>query len=226
MYSSMTAALTAMSSNPALLEREPAEMMTRLKRHCDTRGQGSANPVTRHEACIAEVLETHGLRLAPERNAVPAEDGLYFWYQAGGTQQKGDFVVFTAEGGVSTYSITLDAKHSNGTTIYLNDGTFEKDVVYIISFTRILPRAKGQRKGERENVCVVALGQCVMTEEDRARLVRWREEIRRLNEMDTGDGSLSLYARSANKYTCDKRFTHEFTAECLRQTLASLVPSA
>ena len=125
MYSAVHSALTTMSANPALLEREPVEMMARLKRHCDTRGQGSANPVTRHEACIADVLETHGLHLAPERNVVPAKDGLYFWYQPGGTQQKGDFVVFAAEGGVNTHSITLDAKHSNGTTIYLNDGTFE-----------------------------------------------------------------------------------------------------
>lgn len=226
MYSALHSALTTMSTNPALLEREPVEMMARLKRHCNTRGQGSANPVTRHEACIAEVLETHGLHLAPERNVVPAEDGMYFWYQPGGTQQKGDFIVFAAKGGASIHSITLDAKHSNGTTIYLNDGTFEKDVVYIISFTRILPRLKGQRKGERENVCIIALGQFVMTEEDRDRLIRWREEIRRLNSLDMGDGSLRLYARSANQYTCDKRFTHEFTAECLRQTLASLVPSA
>lgn len=221
----INSAVMAMNSNPAILEEDPVEMMSRLKRHCDTHGQGSANPVTRHEGCIAVVLEASGIRLAPERNVVPAENGVYFWYQAGGTQKKGDFTAFCAIDGVATESVILDAKHSNGTTIYLNDGTFETDVVYIISFTRILPKVKGQRRGERENVCVIALGQDVMSEEDRARLVRWREEIRRLNSLDMGDGSLCLYARSANKYECGKRFGSEFTKECLEKTLAWLESS-
>lgn len=218
----INSAVSAMASNPALLERDPIEMMSRLKHHCDTQGQGSANPVTRHEGSIADVLEASGIKLASERNVVPAANGMYFWYQAGGTQQKGDFTTFCAIDGTVTETVILDAKHSNGTTIYLNDGTFETDVVYIISFTRILPRVKGQRRGERENVCVVALGQDVMSEEDRARLVRWREEIRRLNSLDMGDGSLCLYARSANKYECGKRFGSEFTKECLEKTLAWL----
>ncbi len=93
-------AAKAMYTAPSLLEQKPIEMMQRLKHHCDSSGQGSANPVTPQEACIAEVLESNGILLAPERNVLPTEDGLFFWYQSGGTQQKGDFVAFEVSGGV------------------------------------------------------------------------------------------------------------------------------
>jgi hypothetical protein len=218
-------AVMAIYTTPSLLEQNPVEMMRKLKDHCDTQGQGSANPVTKHEGCIAAVLEANGIRLATERNKVPVEHGIYFWYQAGGTQQKGDFTLFAAKAGVSVDSITLDAKHSNGTSIYLNDGTFETNVLYVISITLILPRVKGQRKGERKNVCIVSLGQDIMTPEDTATMIQWRQEIRRLNTLGMKGSSLRLYARSANQYECKERFTPEFTQTCLEHTLAWLEPS-
>jgi len=218
-------ALVAMYTNPTSLEQKPLEMMARLRTHYNSEGQGSANPVTPHEACIALVLEQHGFTLTPQRNTVPEQSGLYIWYQPDGTQRKGDFVVFESVRGTIGASITIDAKHSNSTIIYLNDGTFEAGVVYIISFTRILPRVKGQRKGERKNECVIGLGQNIMCEEDCARMIRWRDEIRRLNSLDMGTGDLCLYARSANKYECAKRFSEDFKKDRLNQTLAWLQPS-
>ncbi len=221
----LRSALEVMYSNPSVLEQKPTEMMARLRAHYKSQGQGSANPVTPHEACIASVLEDHGFLLTSQRNVVPEQNGLYMWYQPDGTQRKGDFVVFESKEGRISRSITLDAKHGSGTIIYLNDGTFEKDVIYIVSFTRILPKVKGQRKRDRKNECMIGIGQDVMSEEDCLRLVRWREEIRRLNTLDMGEGSLCLYARSANKYECGSRFSSEFMKNCLDRTFAWLQPS-
>lgn len=221
----LRSALEEMYANPSCLEQKPADMMARLRSHYNSKGQGSANPVTPHEACIAVVLERHGFDLTSERNIVPDRSGLYMWYQPGGTQRKGDFVVFEGIRGELKRSITIDAKHSGSTIVYLNDGTFETDTVYVISFTRILPKEKGKRKRERKNECMIGLGQDVMSEEDRTRLLRWREEIRRLNSLDMGDGDLCLYARSANKYDCNRRFSPEFMKNCLDRTIAWILPS-
>lgn len=226
-------ALLAMFSTPEQLEEKKSilgDFITRLTSHCDSSGQGSANAVTPHEACIAKTLESFDITLAPERNIIPSVNGYYFWYQAGGSQQKGDFTVFSAEDGSIVDSLILDAKHSNNTKIYLNDGTFELDVIYIMSITITLPRIRGgPRKGERKNICIVGLGRDIMTESERNAITVWREKLRELNStlapMLTSDSeSLTLYARSANQYDCKKRFSDEITLSCLRNITTLLNP--
>jgi len=212
-----------MRSNPQELEKKPTEMVATLQAYIGSDGQGTGNKVSEHEACIAVVLESTGFIRAP-RGTIPTTDGLWYWYQLQGSQQSGDFMVFEVKDGTKTWEQILDAKHSNGVSIYLNDGTFEEGTIYIVSFTRCLDRIKGQRKKPRENVCFVGFGQHVMTEKDRETIARWRATLRALNEVSNDTDHLRLYARSANQYDC-KRFTTEFTLECWEKLMSSLSPS-
>jgi len=204
--------LQFMRSNPTELERKPQDMMNILQAYIDSDGQGSANEVKGHEACIAIVLERFGFVRAP-RGVYPTTDGLYYWYQLKGSQRSGDFLVFEISGGTRVTERVLDAKHSNGMSIYLNDGTFEIDTLYIISFTKTLARVKGQRKCPREQVCFIGLGQHIFSEKDRSVLERWRATLRELNKVAEDTDHLRVYARSANQYDCH-RFTPEFTENC------------
>lgn len=217
-------ALAFMRDNPQELEKKPTGMMTFLTSYLNSDGQGSANEVKPHEACIALVLETHGFVCAP-RGVYPSKDGLYYWYQIQGSQRAGDFLVFEINHGVKTTERILDAKHSNGLSIYLNDGTFEAGSIYIVSFTRCLDRIKGQRKKPRENVCFIGFGETVMTTKDRETLTKWRAALRAMNDVANETDHLRLYARSANQYDC-KRFTPEFTAESWEKLLSSFAPSS
>jgi hypothetical protein len=205
-------ALAFMRENPEKLEQKPVEMMKELQVYINSDGQGSANEVKGHEACVAIGLEQFGFVRVP-RGTYPSVDGIYYWYQLKGSQRAGDFLVFEIEGGTKTREKILDAKHSNGMSIYLNDGTFEIGTIYIISFTRTLARVKGQRKCPREHVCFIGLGQDIFSEKDRSVLERWRATLRDLNKVGEDTDNLRLYARSANQYEC-KRFTPEFTQNC------------
>lgn len=208
----MNTALAHMRAHPEELERTPTDTMRRLQEYLKTNGQGTGNKVTAHEACVAECLEAHGFVLTP-RGTTPTADGLYYWYQLQGSQQAGDFLVFEVVGGVKTFERILDAKHSNGMSIYLNDGTFEPGTIYIVSFTRCLDRIRGQRKKPRQNVCFLGCGEDIFTDTDREAMTRWRSILRDINQTATDTDHLRLYARSANQYNCD-RFTPEFADYC------------
>jgi hypothetical protein len=222
--SSLLSALAHVRSNPHDLERKPVDMIAALQAYIGSDGQGTGNKVSEHEACIALVLEEKGFVRAP-RGTVPTTDGLWYWYQLQGSQQAGDFFVFEVRDGVKRADRILDAKHSNGVSIYLNDGTFEPGTIYIVSFTRCLDRIKGQRKKPREQVCFVGLGEEVFTEKDRNVMAAWRAALRAMNAAGADTDHLRVYARSANQYSC-ARFTPEFTASCWEKMSASLGPSA
>lgn len=217
----VTNAFVYMRTNPDKLEEKPMEMLERLKEHSDSSGQGSANDPTPHEASIAEVFETNGIRLAPYRNMVPAEDGAYFWYQPGGTQQKGDFLLFWASGGVRQQSLIVDAKHTNGSTFYLNDGWFWEGIVYIVSFCRNVKR------GEWKNECLIALGQDIPTAKDKEIWEAYNEAKKQMNanRKEKQPDFLQPYFRFAHQYSC-KQFDLEFMTTRFASVLASLPPSS
>lgn len=224
MESILLSALAHMRTNPQVLEQKPYTMVAALQAYIGSDGQGTGNKVSEHEACIALVLEEKGFIRAP-RGTTPATDGLWYWYQLQGSQQAGDFLVFEVKDGVKRAERILDAKHSNGVSIYLNDGTFEPGTIYIVSFTRCLDRIKGQRKKPREQVCFIGLGEDIFTEKDREVMVAWRSALRAMNAAGADTDHLRVYARSANQYSCG-RFTPEFAASCWEKTSASLAPSA
>jgi hypothetical protein len=223
MESALTSALTHMRSNPHDLERKPKDMITTLQAYIGSDGQGTGNKVSEHEASIAVVLEEKGFVRAP-RGQTPTTDGLWYWYQLQGSQQAGDFLVFEVKDGVKRAERILDAKHSNGMSIYLNDGTFETGSIYIVSFTRCLDRIKGQRKKPREHVCFIGLGDDVLSQKDRDVMTAWRAALRAMNAASSDTDHLRVYARSANQYNCS-RFNQEFTESCWEKTLSLLSPS-
>ena len=206
-------------SNPQLLEEKHPDMKKKLDAYCG-KGQGLGNKCSDQEACFAVVCEDNGWTLRPE----DAEEGFYYTYQAQGTQKAIDFQLMYIEGGEVIESVSIDLKHGDKEAIFLNDGTFLEDVVYVISFTRLLPRVKGQRKCTREQVCVIARGQDVMTEKDKKALENRFALLKQLNSIKEDLDYLVLYARNANQFSC-KRFSSPFTQECLQKTQSWLVPS-
>jgi hypothetical protein len=207
-------------NNPKLLEEKHPEMKKKLDAYCG-KGQGLGNKCSDQEACFAVLCEANKWTLRPE----DAEDGFFYTYQAQGTQKAIDFQLMYMEDGEVIESVNIDLKHSDKDAIFLNDGSFLENVVYVISFTRLLPRVKGQRACPREQVCVIARGQDVMTEKDRMALEKRFALLKELNTVKEDLDYLVLYARNANQFSC-KRFSPEFTEDCFNKTQSWLGPSA
>jgi hypothetical protein len=100
-----------------------------------------------------------------------------------GTQQSPDFIVF------DRWSIELKSTRTD--RIFLNDGFFVDDYIYIISRTK---------KSMRDSI--IALGRDVYTKEERVVLTEFRDDLDRLKKKYKLDPSfnLSLYPRAANTY--------------------------
>jgi hypothetical protein len=209
-----------LAGNPHLLEEKHPEMKKTLDAYCG-KGQGLGNKCSDQEACFAVQCELRGWVLRKE----DSDEGFFYMYQAQGTQKAIDFQLMYIEGGEVIEYVNIDLKHSDKEAIFLNDGSFLTDVVYVISFTRLLERVKGQRKCPREHVCVIARGQDVMTEKDRAALENRFAVLKQMNSIKEDLDFLVMYVRNANQFSC-KRFTPEFTEECLKKTQSWLVPSA
>lgn len=209
-----------LQSNPHCLEIDQPEMRKRLDAMCG-KGQGLGNKAVPHEACFAVVLEQFGF--IPYE---PTKDGSFYKYQVGGTQRSIDFQLLTVQNGKVISTVNIDLKHGSAESIFLNDGTFLEDVVYVISLSKKV-KVDGTRKKQTQNICVVSLGQDIMTDKDRAALETWRGYIRQGNElaktMETDH--LVLYARSANRYECGW-ITSEFMASCLQKLQSFALRSA
>lgn len=206
-----------MNENPSDLEKKNQTYVEKLSAYMKTSGQGSANKVTPHEANIAEVLERSGFALTPKKK-LPSEDGYYYVYQMGGSQQKGDFLLYWMLGGEMKSNIILDAKHSNSNSIYLNDGWFEPDTIYVLSFN------SGTKKYPK-NTCAIAIGQDIPTESDSKVMYHIIEIKKELNKSKKTmlTTFLSVVFRFANQYSC-KQFTDEFRSDRFQKTLAWLAP--
>ena len=193
--------------NPECLEEKHPEMKKVLDACCG-KGQGLGNKASDQEACFAVLLEKMGWT-----RGQGSSDYSYL-YQAQGTQKAIDFQLSYPDG-----LLNLDLKHSEKDSIFLNDGTFLDGVVYIISFTRLLTRVKGQRSCPRQCVCGIMMGQDVMTENDKKCLENSRVILRDLNVKKSNTEFLTIYLRSANQYSC-KQFTNDFLTERFAKVLA------
>jgi hypothetical protein len=217
---SITNALTYMRENPTHLMLTPKDMMAKLDASVKSNGQGTANKACPHEASIALVWESNGFSLAP-RKVVPADDGYYYWYQPNGSQQKPDFVLFWVLEGVKQSEVIFDAKQGSKDTILLNDGWFHEDYIYIVSFTSALKRGTA-----RSQLCLIALGQDIGTEQDN-KIMRHIVEIKKeLNQSKKSmlTSFLKICFRFANQYSC-KQFTEEFRDYRFQKTVSWLLPS-
>jgi hypothetical protein len=185
-----------------------------------TKGQSSANEVKPHEACIASVFQSRGFILAP-RNIVPKEDGMYYWYQRAGSQQSGDFLLFWVFNGKKQSDVLFDAKHANSETIFLNDGWFNEDTIYIVSYSK-----SGGRGKARKYTCFIGLGQDIPTEKDSTIMASYNEIKREMNmkRKSREPDYLAVYVRFANQYST-KQFTDEYAEDRLKKTVSWLLPS-
>jgi hypothetical protein len=204
-----------MRENPSALEAPCVSMVDKLSAYMKSSGQGSANKVTNHEANIASVFEENGFSLAPRKSS-PTDDGYYYVYQSGGSQKKGDFVLFWYVDGETCSKIVVDAKHSNSKSIYLNDGWFDEDTVYIISYnagTKKFPKLE----------CFIGMGQDIPTDLERAEMEELVKFKQQKNSEKNVVGFVRIYIRFANQYSC-KRFTGDFTIDRFEKTLSWLEP--
>lgn len=208
--------LTTITQNPSLLEAKQPEMKNRLDKCCGN-GQGLGNKSSDQEACFAVVLEEQGwIQLLPGDKP---NNPFSYIYQAQGTQRSIDFQLVSLNS--ESKPINFDLKHGEKEGIFLNDGKFLRDVIYVISFTRLLEKVKGQRKCPRQNICSVALGQDIMTEKDSSALEKRYAQLREMNEQAKDTDFLTLYARNANQYSC-KQFTSEFNTNQFKKVLEFL----
>lgn len=213
-----------LSTNPGLLEERHPEMRKKLDAMCGN-GQGLGNKATDQEACFAVVIEKNEFQpwIVGPNGSVPNTPGLFYKYQVGGTQRSLDFQLLEVlENGTIDF-VNWDLKRAKSDSIFLNDGKFLDNVVYVISFTRST-KIKGQRKNQKQNICAIVRGQDVMTEKDKERMARRVALIQQLNEEDKLGDFLLLYTRNANQYSC-KQFTDEFLRERTALLLSWLLPS-
>jgi hypothetical protein len=214
---SISRALAYMRENPTDLTGNPKDMITKLDASVKSAGQGTANKACGHEASIAIVLEANGFTLAP-RKVVPREEGYYYWYQPNGSQKKPDFILFWVLNGVKKSEVIIDAKHGSKDQIVLNDGWFDNDTIYIISFTATVTRKAG-----RQSSCLIGMGRDIVTESDSkimAHIISIKNELNK-NKKSMLTSFLKICFRFANKYSC-KQFTPEFREDRFQKTLSWL----
>jgi hypothetical protein len=191
--------LKKLKAYPDLLKVNYPEMIKILHALTDKKGQGTGNMPTNQEACFAIEAQNHGFKLLKKAEH-PSENGCFIKYQPNGTQQSIDFILMevSPEG---TKSVMIDLKHTNGKSFYWNDGWFEDDVIYVISYTI-----------KKQNKIYIGFGHETPTTADREAMAQLIGIKRKLNSENENTGFLRKYVRFANQYSCDQ-FTEEFSAE-------------
>jgi len=180
---------------PDLLEQEYPETIKFLHALTDKKGQGTGNMPTHQEACFAVEAQKHGFKFE-----TPTENGAFIKYQPNGTQKSIDFVLIEVVDGVSR-SVQFDLKHTNTKTFYWNDGWFENDVIYVVSYTQ-----------KKQNRIYIGYGDETPTEQDKLDMAEIVEFKKKWNSENKNSGFLRKYMRFANQYSCDQ-FTDEFCKE-------------
>jgi hypothetical protein len=171
-------------------------------------GQGTGNVPTFQEAAFSVELKKSGFK-ALQSQDIPIENGCYYKYQPNGTQRSIDFLLIEKKD-ETTLTVPVDLKQTNSKTFYWNDGWFEDDVLYVISFV--------DKKNPR---VYIGYGKNSYTQDENVAILKRREIIKQLNSCEQCIGSLRLYSRQANQYKCD-RFTSEFCEEKFSGVLRNL----
>jgi hypothetical protein len=191
--------------NPDLLKRS-SPLQQFLQTQGNASAQGTGNKVTEQEACFAQVLQDNGYVFVG-KNDIPV-DISYYKYQPNGTQRSPDFLVYDH---ISNKKLNFDLKHTTGKTFYLNDGWFEKDLIYVINWS----------PNREINKVLIGYGDDIPTDEENIEMTRFTQFKRECNKENKKVGSLRKYVRFANQYSCE-RFTEEFSQEKLNHVLESL----
>jgi hypothetical protein len=189
--------LTNIHEHPGLLERKLPEMVAFLQKQGDADSQGTGNKVTDQEACFADIATKEGFTFLP-KDIEPKLKGLYYQYQLKGSQQSLDFALCEFKsGGKLERKYILDCKHTNTKTFFLNDGWFEKDVIYLVNWNQ-------GTKGKPNLKLYIALGQEIPSEEEKDSMKKLQELKIDINKNTENVGSFRPYVRFANQYKCDR----------------------
>lgn len=209
----MLSILRSIRENPSLLKEKNVDMKKFLKRQGDPDSQGTGNAPTDQECAFAVLLKKNGFKFLSKGTSIPTDDGNYYFYQPNGTQRNVDFLAINIAYG-KQYNYKLDLKHTKGKTFYFNDGWFEDDVIYIISFTN-----------KKNNKVYIGYGQETPTDEEHKAMLEMIEFKKTWNKTKKNIGNLKKCIRYANQYSCDG-FTPEFSDEKFKsiQTKLSLTP--
>ena len=204
-----------LTNNPLLLKKKCPDMIKLLQSQGNPEAEGTGNKVTNHEAAFATKLEEYGFTLLPKNKKnehllnLPTE-GYYYIYQANGAQASIDFEVMYINDKIIKESYKVDCKHSTSQTLMLNDGWFEDDVLYVITWT-----------SKKEVKFFIGNGSLLTTEEERKCMKEIRQKRAELNSVKMNTGKLIVRWRCANQYSM-KEFTDKIINECNNKTISSL----
>jgi hypothetical protein len=180
---------------PLALKKACSEMMKRLQSQGKTESEGLGNKVTNHEAAFATVLEEFGFVWIPKNKKddhlkVLPKDGYYYIYQVNGSQASIDFKIMYIKDSVICESYKIDCKHSTSEKLKLNDGWFEADVLYVITWT-----------SKKTVQFFIGYGSLFTTEEENEfrRMIRLKQK--ELNSGVKKIGNLKVVWRCANEYS-------------------------
>lgn len=198
---SIKTVLEAIYNNPSVLKQK-----TTFKFLLDKVTQQTRNSMNYHEACFADLLESNGFKqIAKKGNAI---DQNYYRHEPNGSQRSPDFEVYDK---TLNKTFKFDLKHTNNKIFYFNDGWYEKDIIYIISWT---PK-------KNINTVLIGYGQDIATETENERMKLLNELKREYNSKNKRVESLIIYIRFANKYCCEK-FTEEYSKERFNAVVKNL----
>lgn len=188
-------------SNPDLLNKKSTFTLLLDKVVKQTR-----NNMNNHEACFADLLESNGFKQLSKKDSNIEEN--YYRHEPNGSQRSPDFEIYDK---TLNKTLKFDLKHTNTKTFYFNDGWFEKDVIYLINWSL-----------KTTDKVLIGYGQDIPTEEENEKMKVLNEFKKEYNSKNKKFGSLIVYIRFANQYSCEK-FTSEFSEEkfnLLKSTLA------
>jgi hypothetical protein len=192
--------LEKLRETPSLLKQDYPEMTKFLHRQGDlTLKKGFGNPPHDQESCFAVEAEKHGFKFLAKGDTYSG-DGYYYRYQLNGSQKSKDFALIEVNDGKSI-QVEFDLKHTNGNLFYWNDGWFDNNVIYIISYTQ-----------KKQNRIYIGYGEESYEEVDNLVWGEIRSQIKEMNKVVKNTKFLKIYNRLANKYSCDQ-FTNEFSKE-------------
>jgi len=202
--------LNEIRSDPLILKKNDSKMKSFLQSQGNIDSQGTGNQVTPQEASFAILLEKYGFKFIskPKKNdhvfyieSNNVKDGIYYIYQFNGTQASIDFASFLVIDKMIIEQFNFDLKHSNSNIFYLNDGWFHKDIIYIVTWS-----------SKKVVKTFIGLGQNIPTKEENDEM---NELLKFKKEKNSGKkkvGSLNIYIRFANRYSCD-RFTDDYSSD-------------
>jgi hypothetical protein len=212
---SIRAILTTIRDNPQVLNTCDPVIVTKLQSQGKPNSQATSNAVTVQEGAFASLLEANGFQFLskPKKNdhlkgisSGLTTNGFYYIYQVNGSQQSIDFQAMIVHDKKIEKFINFDLKHTTNDIIFLNDGWFEDNVIYVVSWN---------------TKTFIGLGQNVPTEIDAELMKKVITLKKELNKNKEATKYLSVTMRCANRYSC-KQFTPEFTTDCFTKVCNSL----